>query len=110
MLEFPKNNRTIWIDVLNIVACIGVVLLHCSNNEIHNHADVLTTNYIWGAITHTFVFWPVPVFLMISGCNREYRGWEAADEELPVRRRAHRTESQLRCTPMLPMRHVRKNG
>lgn len=64
-----KHNRTVWIDVLNIVACIGVVLLHCSNNEIHNYDGILSSNYIWGSITHTLAFWPVPIFLMISGCN-----------------------------------------
>ena len=64
-----KYNRTVWIDVLNIVACIGVVLLHCSNNEIHNYDGILSSNYIWGSITHTLAFWPVPIFLMISGCN-----------------------------------------
>lgn len=30
------TKRIIWIDALNIVACAGVLLLHCTNKQIHN--------------------------------------------------------------------------
>lgn len=31
-----KKERWIWIDLLNIVACAGVLLLHCTNGEVHH--------------------------------------------------------------------------
>ena len=63
------QTRKEWIDILNITACIGVIMLHCSNHEIHNYNGTITSEFIWGVTTHTIFFWPVPIFLMISGAN-----------------------------------------
>ena len=69
------EKRIIWIDILNIIACIGVIMLHCSNHEIHKYNGNVTCEFIWGCFTHTIFFWPVPIFLMISGANLlEYNG------------------------------------
>lgn len=56
-------------DVLNIVACMGVVLMHTTNRQIHQFNGIIDTEFVWGCITHTFSYWPVPVFLMLSGSN-----------------------------------------
>lgn len=29
-----EKERLIWIDLLNIVSCAGVLLLHCTNEEV----------------------------------------------------------------------------
>lgn len=63
------QTRKEWIDILNIIACIGVIMLHCSNHEIHNYSGNITLQFIGGCFTHTLFFWPVPIFLMISGAN-----------------------------------------
>ena len=55
-------------DILNIVACIGVILLHVSNRPLI-HFESTTINFYWGAFTHSISLWPVPVFIMLSGSN-----------------------------------------
>lgn len=55
-------------DVLNIVACVGVVLLHC-NHQMGLYNGEMTFPIIWGIIVNSFVYWPVPVFMMLSGSN-----------------------------------------
>ena len=62
-----EKKRIIWIDVLNIIACMGVLLLHCTNGEIHNFSGEITLNWIIGLCTHSFMLWPVNVFFMLSG-------------------------------------------
>lgn len=62
-----KKQRIVWIDVLNIVACAGVLLLHCTNKEVHNFSGTLSVNWLIGLFTHSFVLWPVNVFFMLSG-------------------------------------------
>lgn len=64
-----KKERILWMDVLNVLACIGVILLHVSNNEIHSYSGNFSLVFVWGVITHTFSYWPVPIFLMLSGAN-----------------------------------------
>lgn len=63
------RERERWIDLLNIVACMGVVLLHCSNAQVHVWDGNYDAAMYWGLFTHSFVLWPVAVFLMISGYN-----------------------------------------
>lgn len=54
-------------DVLNILACMGVLLLHCTNQEIHDFSGRLSFNWFLGLLTHSFMLWPVDVFFMLSG-------------------------------------------
>lgn len=54
-------------DVLNILACMGVLLLHCTNQEIHDFSGRLSFNWFFGLLTHSFMLWPVDVFFMLSG-------------------------------------------
>lgn len=61
------TKRIIWIDALNIVACAGVLLLHCTNGQIYNFSGSSSVNWYIGLFTHGFFLWPVNVFFMISG-------------------------------------------
>lgn len=61
------KSRIVWIDVLNIVACAGVLLLHCTNREVHHFMGTPSVNWFIGLFTHSFVLWPVNIFFMISG-------------------------------------------
>lgn len=63
-----SKKRILWMDVLNIVACVGVVLLHC-NHQMGLYNGEMTFPIIWGIIVNSFVYWPVPVFMMLSGSN-----------------------------------------
>lgn len=62
-----ENKRLIWIDVLNIVACAGVLLLHCTNGQVHGFSGTPSADWYIGLTTHSFFLWPVDVFFMISG-------------------------------------------
>lgn len=58
-----SNKRFVWMDMLNITACMSVVLLH-SGNEIDNwKGGELSIEHYWDLFLNTFFFWPVPVFL-----------------------------------------------
>lgn len=62
-----EKRRILWIDALNIFACAGVLLLHCTNAEIHSFKGIATFNWGLGVFTHSFFIWPVDVFFMLSG-------------------------------------------
>ena len=59
--------RLVWIDVLNIIACAGVLLLHCTNDQVHGFSGTPSADWFIGLTTHSFFLWPVNVFFMISG-------------------------------------------
>ena len=61
------DNRILWMDVLNVVACLSVVLLHCNNDvKFQGH---LSNYLLYGVGVYTCFYWPVPVFYMLSFCN-----------------------------------------
>lgn len=62
-----EKKRLVWIDVLNIVACAGVLLLHSTNGQVHGFSGTPSLNWYIGLTTHSFFLWPVDVFFMISG-------------------------------------------
>lgn len=62
-----EKERLVWIDLLNIVACAGVLLLHCTNGQVHGFSGIPSVNWYIGLATHSFFLWPVNVFFMISG-------------------------------------------
>lgn len=64
-----KKSRNLWMDLLNVFACMGVVLLHCTNRQIHSFDCNQDFSFYVGAFTHSFFYWPVPIFLMLSGAN-----------------------------------------
>lgn len=61
-----KSKRILYFSVLNVVACIGVVLLHC-NGVFWNHP----TGRAWvtANLIETLFYFPVPIFFMLSGAT-----------------------------------------
>lgn len=62
-----ETERVLWIDVLNIVACMGVVLLHSTNSQVHGFNGNVSFEWAVGLLTHSAFLWPVNVFFMLSG-------------------------------------------
>lgn len=62
-----KSKRILWIDMLNVFACMSVLLLHSTNSEIHHFSGHISFNWILGLFTHSFFVWAVNVFFMLSG-------------------------------------------
>lgn len=67
--NIKKRERILWMDVLNIIACISVVLLHCSNGPVHEFNGEISLPYYIGMFSHSFALWGVPIFMMLSGAN-----------------------------------------
>lgn len=62
-----KNaERYIYLDILNIVACIFVIFLHC-NGIVHTFSDTK----VWreSMVVETVAYCAVPIFFMISGAT-----------------------------------------
>lgn len=60
------KKRIIYIDVLNIIACICVVAMHC-NGIVHT----FSYDRAWktSLIVETVAYWAVPIFFMITGAT-----------------------------------------
>lgn len=61
-----KKTRYLYLDVMNILACIAVVTAH-HNNQLHTFEDSWRWTFSLGV--ECLVYWAVPVFLMISGAT-----------------------------------------
>ena len=79
--------RKLWMDILNIVAIIGVVILHC-NGEICSFEGKVTSSFVWEAFIISICYWPVNVFFLITGANLigYKKGWS-----IYAKRRIERT-------------------
>lgn len=66
-----KNDRVLYLDVLNVVSCFSVVCLH-SNGYVH---ECIKDDYWWlRVLIEVLCFFAVPVFFMLSGATlMEYR-------------------------------------
>ena len=62
----PAHPRLTWISALNVCACVCVCILHCSNSFFDGPSGEL---WYPTAVVHATFYWPVPVFLMISGAT-----------------------------------------
>ncbi len=61
-----ENKRILYFDILNIIACLSVVYLHC-NGIVHSFTN---TNAWKGALViEVLCYFAVSVFLMLSGAN-----------------------------------------
>lgn len=68
ILKKEIKNRFLWMDLLNITAILGVIMMH--TNDAQNHyVGVLTPEYVWACAVHSFFMWPVAAFYMLTGCN-----------------------------------------
>lgn len=61
-----QENRVIFFDVLNVLAALGVVFLHC-NGIVHNFRP--TAAWYQALAVEAALYWPVPVFFMLSGAT-----------------------------------------
>ena len=64
--KVAKSNRVIYYDILNILACIAVVFLHC-NGAVHKFSNTR----LWKEclVIEVVCYFAVPIFLMISGAT-----------------------------------------
>ena len=53
MMKNEIKDRILWMDLLNITAILGVIMMH--TNDAQNHFNgILTSEYIWAcAVAHT---------------------------------------------------------
>lgn len=61
-----NNKRIIYYDILNILACIAVLFLHC-NGEVHNFSNTR----LWREclVIEVLCYFAVPIFIMVSGAT-----------------------------------------
>ncbi len=65
------KSRVLYFDVLNILATLSVVFLHC-NGTAHIYSNTL--GWYQALFIEVFLYWPVPVFFMLTGATlMEYR-------------------------------------
>ena len=61
-----ENNRIVYFDILNILACLSVVFLH-SNSIVHSYTPLRA--WKTALIFEVVFYWAVPVFIMLSGAT-----------------------------------------
>lgn len=61
-----KAPRHYWMDLLNVIACFAVVMLHCTTTVFANSGD---TEWHLDVLFQSICIFAVPVFFMISGAN-----------------------------------------
>jgi len=67
------KKRIVYLDILNIIACISVVALHC-NSIVHWYKPDFRSAWSQSLVIEVVFFFAVPVFLMLSGSTLlEYR-------------------------------------
>lgn len=88
-VKAPKRQKRIfYISVLNVLACFGVVALHCTNSAFWNYTDSRT--WVTGNLVETLFYFPVPIFFMLSGATLlEYR--ERYSTEVYLKKRFSKT-------------------
>lgn len=71
MGKIQQKKRLLYIDILNIIACMCVIFMHC-NGIAHQYSD--TTAWRQSMVIETIAYWAVPVYFMISGATlMDYR-------------------------------------
>lgn len=58
------SSRLVFIDLLNIAACFGVVALHCSDAVFRFE---ISRPWLFSMLVQAVFHWPVPIFFMIMG-------------------------------------------
>ena len=65
-MSTSAQKRTLYFDVMNIMACLAVIALH-HNGHYHNYTP--SRGWVFSLLVECCFYWAVPVFLMISGAN-----------------------------------------
>lgn len=60
------NKRVVYFDVLNTIACLCVLGMHC-NGIVHTYEDSLAWRQ--SLVVESLAYWAVPVFFMLSGAT-----------------------------------------
>ncbi len=63
----PSRKRVLYFSILNIVACFGVIMLHCNSAAFWGFEKSKT--WISGNLIETLFYFPVPIFFMLSGAT-----------------------------------------
>lgn len=64
--DSPENKRILYFDLLNIAACFFVVVLHFN---VSSHWYYESPKYLFSLFCECAFYWPVPIFLMLSGAT-----------------------------------------
>lgn len=68
-----QSKRIAYIDFMNILACFGVICLHCSGS-VFAYGEVEPRLWLLSMLVQTLTHWSIPVFFMITGTTLlEYR-------------------------------------
>jgi surface polysaccharide O-acyltransferase-like enzyme len=67
-LSLPPKERVLYLDVLRILACFAVVVIH-SAGMIYEPGAIGANVWLVGVILNSLSRWCVPIFFMISGLN-----------------------------------------
>lgn len=62
------KERTLYYDVLNVIACIAVIFLH-HNGLVHKYSPSLQGSWSQALFVEVVAFFAVPIFLMLSGAT-----------------------------------------
>lgn len=60
------KNRIVYFDLLNIIACYGVIWLHCSGDAFTFRLDKY---WLMSLVIQVIAHWAVPIFFMLTGAN-----------------------------------------
>lgn len=61
----PYNKRIVYLDILRMVACLGVILIHVSDDEFQ--VSFPSLDWYISVVYESLAHWAVPVFVMVSG-------------------------------------------
>lgn len=62
-----RQTRILYLDILNILACFAVLMLH-HNGIVHNY-DIHTSTWKQALAFEVLFYWAVPVFFMLTGAT-----------------------------------------
>ena len=65
-MPFPEKKRVLYFDVINVLACISMLLLH-HNSQVHSFRD--SPRWVFSLVLECLFYAAVPLFLMSSGAN-----------------------------------------
>lgn len=90
MSEQTRDNggRIVYLDILNIIACIAVVCMHVNGTAVNTFAR--SGNWLFSLFVDCVCYFAVPVFFMITGATLiDYR--KRYDTKVFVKKRVNRT-------------------
>lgn len=66
-MELKEKERILYLDILNIIACIAVVCMHVNGTAVNTFSR--TGNWIFSLCVDCICYFAVPVFFMITGAT-----------------------------------------